>query len=78
MYWSLGSHEASLLGFWPISNGYYIHLFIIESANKIIFPHFYPCRGGELEIVKYLMEVQGCSAGYTDNSGQTPLHLACK
>ena len=45
--------------------------FVTDSAN-------YPCRGGELEIVKYLIEVQGCSAGCTDNRGQTPLHLACQ
>ena len=45
------------------------HVFVTDSAN-------YPCRYGKLEIVKYLIEVQGCSAGCTDNSGQTPLHYA--
>ena len=31
-----------------------------------------------LETMKYLIGVQGCSAGCTDNSGRTPLHLACE
>jgi ankyrin repeat protein len=42
------------------------------------FPYFYTCRWGELEIVKYLVEVQGCSAVCTDNRGVTPLHMACE
>ena len=33
---SLGSHEAALLIFWPISNGYYTVVFIV--VNKKIFP----------------------------------------
>ena len=39
-------------------------------------PHI--ARFGELELVKYLIEVQGCSTGCTDYDGQTPLHLACQ
>ena len=35
-------------------------------------------RADRLEVVKYLIEVQGCSAGCTDNRGQTPLHHACR
>ena len=34
-------------------------------------------RLGQLTVVQYLIEVQGCSAGCTDNNGQTPLHHAC-
>ena len=34
-------------------------------------------RWGKLVVVKYLIEVQGCSTECTDNSGQTPLYLAC-
>ena len=37
--------------------------------------HIVRCR--RIEVAKYLIEVHGCSAGCTDNSGQTPLHLAC-
>ena len=47
----------------------------------IFFPlayYLYTVRFDRLEIVKYLIEVQGCSAGCTDNSGQNPLHLACR
>ena len=74
---SLCIHEAALLGFWPIND--YVHImFVIDSTHKLIFPQFCPCRNGKLEIVKYLIEVQGCSAGCTDNSGRTPLHLACE
>ena len=47
-------------------------------VNCTAHAHFYPCRSGKLEIVKYLIRVQRCSAGCTDNSGLTPLHLACK
>ena len=78
-YWSLGSHEAVLLGFWPISCSYvYMYSSLKVHANELIFIQFYPCRGGVLEIVKYLVEVQRCSARCTDNSGRTPLHLACE
>ena len=34
-------------------------------------------RWGRLEVVKYLIEAQGCSAGCTDKKGRTPLHRAC-
>ena len=34
-------------------------------------------RFGKLEVVKYLIEAQGCSADCTDKVRQTPLHLAC-
>ena len=34
-------------------------------------------RFGRLEVVKYLIEVQGCYIECTDDNGQTPLHLAC-
>ena len=35
-------------------------------------------RSGELEVVKYLIEAQGCSADCTDKVGMTPLHHACR
>ena len=35
-------------------------------------------RWGKLEVVKYLIEAQGCSANCTDKGGQTPLHRACQ
>ena len=33
---------------------------------------------GNIEMVKYLIEVQGCSATTTDDNKQTPLHSACR
>ena len=39
------------------------------------FSHIIRC--GHLEVVKYLIEVQGCSAGCTNFLEQTPLHDAC-
>ena len=41
------------------------------------YPFSHIARWGHLEVVKYLIEVQGCSAGCTDNFGRTPLHRAC-
>ena len=35
-------------------------------------------RSGQLEIVKYLTEEQGCSARSTDEYERTPLHYACR
>ena len=67
LYSTCTDHEACIACFLAKCT----HVFVTDSAN-------YPCRGGELEIVKYLIEVQGCSAGCTDNRGQTPLHLACQ
>ena len=59
-------------------NQWQINRVVLRLRVLIInFPHFYPCRNGTLEIVKCLIEVQRCSAGCTDDSGQTPLHLAC-
>lgn len=34
-------------------------------------------RFGHLEVVKYLVEAQGCIAGSVDGVGCTPLHFAC-
>ena len=34
-------------------------------------------RYGELEVVKYLIEAQGCSVDCTNKDEITPLHLAC-
>ena len=34
-------------------------------------------RSSELEVVKYLIEAQGCSTDCTDEDGRTPLHHAC-
>jgi ankyrin repeat protein len=46
---------------------------------SMTYVHFPPyiVRFGHLEVMKYLIEVQGCSIGYTDSLGRTPLHLAC-
>ena len=56
-------------------------LLMVKEYNVILLMTcvFSPCivREGRLEVVKYLIEVQGCSAGCTDNRGQTPLHHAC-
>ena len=35
-------------------------------------------RLGYLEVITYLIEVQGYSAGYTGRGGQTLLHHACR
>ena len=76
-----------VLGVWAamklpcsVSGQFLMVMYIYSSLRMLIinFPHFYLCRNGELEIVKYLIEVQGFSAGCTDNSGRTPLHLSCK
>ena len=48
----------------------YCELWYLSISSHIV-------RDGRLELVKYLIEVQGCSAGCTDDFGQTPLHLAC-
>ena len=45
---------------------------------KVITFHTSIHRYGKLSIVKYLIEVRGCSAGCTDDSGLTLLHLACR
>ena len=41
------------------------------------YPFSHIVRSGCLELVKYLIEVQGCSAGCTEDDGETPLHYAC-
>ena len=53
-----------------------------QSYGTLIFlsllhppPHI--VRFGHLEVVKYLIEVHGCSTGCTNNHEQTPLHYAC-
>ena len=35
-------------------------------------------RDGQLEVVKYLIEAQGCSTDCTNKLGMTPLHFACR
>ena len=61
----------------------FVHVHCIQCDTLddmcLLFPPHINVRSGELEVVtvKYLMEVQGCSARCTDNSGQTPLHCTC-
>ena len=56
------------------------HVFIIESINKQNFQHLICImrRFCHLEVVKYLIEIHGCSLEYTDNIGKTPLHEVCE
>jgi len=37
----------------------------------------FSCRGGNLDVVKYLVERSGCDVGIKSNNGATPLHIAC-
>ena len=48
----------------------YYELWYLSISTHIV-------RAGHLEVVKYLIEVQGCSAECTDVFGRTPLRLAC-
>ena len=41
-------------------------------------PFLHIFRLGKLQVVKYLIEVQGCSAECTDIFGKTLLHQACR
>lgn len=36
------------------------------------------CLGGHLDVVRYLVDEQGCDPSHPDDNGVTPLHLACK
>ena len=49
-----------------------------DTLNDLCSVFFPTYRCGHLEVVKYLIEVQGCSTGCTDGDGKTPLHLACR
>ena len=70
-------------------NIYNVHLYLtlkfpmdthIESVNKQNFQHLICImrRFCRLEVVKYLIEIHGCSLEYTDNIGKTPLHEVCE
>ena len=37
----------------------------------------YACSGGQIEIARYLINDCHCDPSCTDNSGDTPLHMAC-
>ena len=39
---------------------------------------FFPCRGGNVAVVKYLIEEVKVEVEPTDFYGQTPLHVAAK
>ena len=61
-----------------------VHVIVMLSMiNSVHLPspltntHTHTVRWGKLELVKYLIEVQRCFAGCTDNIGKTPLHLVC-
>ena len=49
----------------------YMHYCVLFCIELIV-------RYGKLEVVKYLIEVQGCSTDCTDIDGSTPLHYACR
>ena len=36
------------------------------------------CRDGQLEVVKFLIEVAKCDPQCVDHEGKTPLHDACR
>ena len=55
----------------------YMVTFMCISYCTMYYPFSYIVRNGRLEVLKYLIEVQGCSAGCTTDSGWTPLCLAC-
>jgi len=38
----------------------------------------FSCRGENLDLVKYLVEMGGCDAGIKSKTGATPLHIACE
>ena len=50
-------------------------IFLMNDLCSFLSIHI--VRSGHLEVVKYLIEIQRCSAGCTDNDGKTPLHHAC-
>ena len=56
----------------------YVVTFMCISYCTMYYPFSHIVRYGHLEVMKYLIEVQGCSAGCTDNGGRTPLHYACQ
>ena len=64
----------------------YMHSFILISQKKtstslvtiVLCILSHTVRSGQLEIVKYLTEEQGCSARSTGEYKQTPLHFACR
>ena len=50
---------------------------VAGSAYIMLYSFSHIVRSGHLEVVKYLIEVRGCSAGCTNCWGQTPLYHAC-
>ena len=55
-----------------------IHMHLQYDALDGMCLLLFTVRSGHLEVVKYLIEVQECSTGYTDSSRRTPLHRACR
>ena len=70
------ANESRWRNWQKFSPGQNFQLYGILFPPLTLPPHI--VRWSHLEVVKYLIEVQECSAGCTDNSGQTPLHLACR
>ena len=74
------------MGIGGISDDDILHLYMFTyNVTCLIVLYVYDCvtmalivRFGELEVVKYLIEAQGCSTDCTDKYGLTPLHLACR
>ena len=56
---------------------YYVTCLIVLYVHECVYMALI-VRFGELKVVKYLIEAQGCSADCTDKDGWTPLHLACR
>ena len=74
----LGGHLCTLLVCKYIlasCNNYIIYYNITYNNNIMLFLILF--RFGHLDVVKYLVEVQGCAAGSVDGVGYTPLHFAC-
>ena len=64
---------------------YYMFTHNVKQYTCLIVLYMHYCdsialivRWGKLEMVKYLIEAQGCSADCTDYDGMTPLHHACQ
>ena len=63
---------------------YYMFTHNVKQYTCLIVRYVHYCdsmalivRWSQLEVVKYLIEAQGCSADCTDKHGRTPLHDAC-
>ena len=51
---------------------------IVLACEHCYYLFLLSCSHGHLNIVTYLIEEQKCNLEWTDNKGETPLHLACR